>query len=109
MKNGPVIELVLYRLKSGVEEAAYLATSDDVTDALRTLPGFLGRRLMTAVEDGQWAEVVEWRSLEEAMRAAEAIPTLAGIAPAIEMVDMTNITMLHLAPKRSYDQAPTRT
>jgi hypothetical protein len=105
MEDGPVIEFVLYRLKAGVEEAQYLEASDGITNALRTLPGFLSRRLMTAVEDGQWAEVVEWRSMEEAMHAAEIFPTLPEIAPAIELVDMSNVTMLHLAPRRSYVQA----
>lgn len=107
MKDGTVIEFVLYRLKPGMDEAKYLDASDGIADALRKLPGFLRRRLMTAVEDGQWAEVVEWRSMEEALRAAEVFPTMPEIAPAIEMVDMTDVTMLHLAPRRSYDLAPT--
>jgi hypothetical protein len=104
MDDSPVIELVLYRLKSGVEEARFLKDADAITDVLRTLPGFLSRRLLTAVEDGQWADVVEWRSMEEALRAAEVFPTMPGVASLLETVDMANVTMLHLAPRRSYKE-----
>ncbi|MGH2585612.1 MAG: antibiotic biosynthesis monooxygenase family protein [Dehalococcoidia bacterium] len=106
MDDNPVIELVLYRLKEGADEARFLKDADALTDVLRTLPGFVSRRLLTAVEDGQWADLVEWRSMEEALRAAEVFPTLQEVEPLIETVNMTNVTMLHLAPKRSYKQVP---
>ncbi len=62
-----VIEIVTYR--TTLERAAFLATVPATMDFLRTCAGFRGRQLAQA-GDGQWAEVVQWASMAEALDAA---------------------------------------
>lgn len=95
------VEIVQFRLKSGVDEGAFLAAAVAIQAAIARLPGFLTRELLKG-EDGLWVDVVHWRSEAEALAAAEAFPTIPEMAPFVAMLDETAMTMLHLAQARSF-------
>jgi hypothetical protein len=81
--TAPVIEIVTYR--SALDAAAFLATVPPTMEFLRARPGFRGRQLAQA-DDGQWADVVQWASMAEALDAAarfNASPLTAAFNAAI--------------------------
>jgi heme-degrading monooxygenase HmoA len=89
------IELVQFRLKAGVAEAAFLAAVADTQAAIERFPGYLSRELLKH-DDGLWVDLVHWRSKAEALAAAEAFATLPEVASFGAMIDETRLTMLHL-------------
>jgi heme-degrading monooxygenase HmoA len=101
MNDNPTVELVLFRLKPGVEEAAFLEAADAIQSAVVEMGGFIRRELLRN-EEGQWADVLHWNSLEEAHHAAEAILSDSRCDPFLGMIDEPSITMLHLQTARRY-------
>lgn len=95
------VEMVQFRLKPGVDAAAFLAAATDTQAALTRLPGFLMRELLQS-EDGLWVDVVHWRSKAEALAAAAAFATIPEAAAFGAMIDETAMTMLHLNRVRCF-------
>jgi hypothetical protein len=66
-----VIEIVVYRVK---EAASGEALRRSMRPVLAGMKGFLGWRTLTGVsEDVLMADIVEWRSLDDAKAAAEIV------------------------------------
>lgn len=101
MTNHPVIELVVFRLRDGVDEQAFLRAADALMPDLEALGGYISRRLLKA-EDGHWVDILSWTSLDAAKRAAEAILAVPSCAPFLGMIDETDVTFLHLTHQRVY-------
>lgn len=99
--SSPTIELVQFRLKAGVDEAAFLEAAADTQRAITRLPGFLGRELLRD-DDGIWVDIVHWRSKAEALAAAETFGGLPEAAAFASMIDETQMTMLHLGQVPSF-------
>jgi hypothetical protein len=101
MTQRPVLEVVLFKLKPGADEAAFLAASEAVMPDLRTMRGFMGRELFKDA-DGHWLDTVHWQSLDDAHRAAEVFLTLSCAQTLMALIDETSMTMLHLESVQSY-------
>ena len=101
MPQRPVLEVVLFKLKPGADDAAFLAASEAVMPDLRAMRGFIRRELFKDT-DGRWMDTVHWQSLDDAHRAAEAFLGLPCAQTLIALIDEPSITMLHLEPVRSY-------
>ena len=99
--SSPTIELVQFRLKSGVDEEAFLAAVADTQKAITRLPGFLSRELLRS-DDGLWVDLVHWRSEADALAAAEAFGTMPEVATFAGMIDATQMTMMHLEQARDF-------
>ncbi len=69
--HNPMMELVRFRLKEGVTEAAFLAAAAKAQATIAQFPGYMRRTLMQNA-DGLWVDLVHWRSEVEALAAAEA-------------------------------------
>jgi hypothetical protein len=93
--DGPVLEVVRFRLVAGSDEAAFLAAARATETPLLAQPGFVSRRL---VSDGQgaWTDVVEWSSMAAAGVAAEKVMVDPAFAPFMGMIDMGTVQMEHL-------------
>jgi hypothetical protein len=89
------IELVQFRLKVGVEQAAFLAAVAATQAAIERLPGYLSRELLKQ-DDGLWVDLVHWRSKAAALAAAEAFGTLPEVASFGAMINESQLAMLHL-------------
>jgi hypothetical protein len=100
MTQRPVLEVVLFKLKPGTDEAAFLAASEAVMPDLRTMRGFMGRELLKDA-DGHWMHTVHWHSLDDAQRAAEVFLTLSCAQTLMALIEETSMTMLHLESLRS--------
>ena len=101
MNPNRTLKVVLFKLKPGVEEAAFFQVNESILTDLRTMSGFIRRDLFKD-SHGQWLDIVYWSSLAEAQRAADAFPSLPCAQTLMEMLDDTSVTMLHLEPARSY-------
>lgn len=87
-----VIEIVTYRAR--LDDAAFLATVPPTMDFLKTCPGYLGRRLAQAA-DGQWADIVHWASMQDALAAAARFNESPLTAPFNAAIAPGSATMRH--------------
>lgn len=96
MQNGLTVELVTFKLNEGADEAAFLQAADAVMADIRQLPGYVRRELLKG-DDGQWIDVVHWRSRNDALAAAELFNTLPSAQAFGSFLDAGTIAMLHPA------------
>lgn len=90
-------EMVLFRLKPGIDRDSMRTVSDQANAWLRQQPGFLSREVLED-ESGQWVDMLRWASLDEALAAAEAFIDTPVAAAYMALVDEESIRMLH--PRR---------
>ena len=71
--SSPIIEIATIRLRRGVSEAALVEASEKFQEYLDGVAGFMRRELLRQ-SDGEYADLVHWRSQAdaEAMMAAAA-------------------------------------
>jgi GH15 family glucan-1,4-alpha-glucosidase len=97
------VEVVLFKLKPTTDEAAFLKAADAIMPDLRSMPGYLRRELLKG-DDGQWLDVVYWRSLAEAQQAAQDLMQRPAVQPLFGMLDETTVTILHPHQARVYGE-----
>ena len=95
MKNNAVYEIAIGRLKEGVSREDYLNVTVQVENDLRQMSGFRSRRLLTGT-DGLWIDLVQWDSMDEALKAAEIFPTLPSAQPMEALLDFYSVQMYHM-------------
>lgn len=93
--DGPVLEVVTFRLAPGITDAAFLAAAKGTAAVVAARSGFVRRSLLRD-ETGQWTDIVEWQSLAQAHAAAEAVVTDPAFAPFGAAIDMNGLTLRHL-------------
>ena len=93
--DGPVLEVVRFRLVAGSDEAAFLQAAKATEAPLRAQAGFVSRRLVTDGQGG-WTDVVEWASMAAAGVAAEKVMADPAFALFMAMIDPTSVQMEHL-------------
>lgn len=101
MEAGPVVEIVLFRLKEGIRHEDFLQAADALMLDLRRISGYIKRELLCDAS-GQWVDLVYWRSLDEALAAAEQFNTLPSARPFNAMIEPPS-RMLHVQRLRHYD------
>jgi hypothetical protein len=96
--QGSIVEVVRFKLKSGVNDEAFLQSLAATTAFLSGRKGFVNRRLLQG-EDGGWLDLVEWATLDDAQAAAAAFSPDRdpGLAAFIGALDMSEGTMQHFA------------
>ncbi|MCE7986584.1 MAG: hypothetical protein DYG89_35880 [Caldilinea sp. CFX5] len=95
MAQQPILEVVLFRAKAGVSDEQVLQGSAQIQPWLAGAAGYL-KREVSKNEDGQWVDIVHWRSLDEAQQAAEQLMAEPTAAAFMSMIDPESITMLHV-------------
>jgi Antibiotic biosynthesis monooxygenase len=93
--DGPVMEIVTFRLNPGITDAAFLAAARGTEAMVATQPGFI-RRALLRDDTGEWTDTVEWQSLTLAHAAAETLMADPAFAPFGGAIDMTSLTMRHV-------------
>jgi hypothetical protein len=100
--DGPVAEIVTFRLADGIGDARFLDAARATEAFVRAAPGFVARRL-TRGDDGRWTDYVEWDSLASAQAAAERIMADPGAADFIGAIAPDSIEMRHEALRLALD------
>jgi hypothetical protein len=99
------IEVVFYTAKPGVSDEQILAVSAALQRDVAQCPGYTARRLLKN-EDGQWLDIVDWRSRDEALAAADVIMERPAAQEFMALVEPDSIRMMHFALRETYDPAP---
>ncbi|WP_051303813.1 antibiotic biosynthesis monooxygenase family protein [Calidithermus chliarophilus] len=94
----PAIEVVVFKLKEGVSDEAFLQAAAALNPELKRMPGFLKRELGKDA-GGTWVDILHWSSLEAAMQALEGMADAPGMAPFMELIDAAQDSMLHVEPR----------
>jgi hypothetical protein len=94
-----VLELVVFKLKSGVSREQLLRTVDAVSEWASQQPGFISRELCYAKAEDKWIDVVWWKTLQDAEVAAEAAMSSESCAPMFALIDMDQMQLLHGVPE----------
>lgn len=92
----PVIEVVTFTLKPGTDPAHFQAGIEASWRFARARPGFLGRHLARAEDDGM-IDIVLWRDHASALAAADAIMAEPSLAPFITAIAPEGMVMRHYA------------
>jgi antibiotic biosynthesis monooxygenase (ABM) superfamily enzyme len=90
-------EIIIYRLKPGVDRDQFMEISTRATDWLRQRPGYLGRELLED-DNGQWVDLVRWVTMDDALAAASAFMEVPEALAFMDAVVPESVTMLH--PRR---------
>jgi hypothetical protein len=97
----PVLEIVHFRVKPGVSDADVCAASAETQAWLSNAPGYLAREL-SKNEEGQWIDIVHWRTLAEAQQAAQQIMQEPCAANFMALLDPEQISMHHVEQKQYF-------
>jgi predicted enzyme related to lactoylglutathione lyase len=97
----PVLELVHFRVKPGVRDEQVLAASAETQTWLEKVPGYLAREV-SKNEEGQWIDLVHWRTLADAQAAAQLIMQEPCAANFMALLDPEQMTMVHVARKQYF-------
>jgi len=93
--QGTITEVALFR--ATVSPEALRTAAQDSWATLAAQPGYLGRELMLD-DSGQWADVVQWETLEAATRAMAVMEQDATMQPFMQALDVSSIRMFHVQP-----------
>ncbi len=91
----PVLELVIFKLKEGIEHDTFLQESESITTWVKRQPGFISRSLSHDAKTGTYFDVVFWWSMDDAMTASKAAETSTECAPAFGMINMESVQIHH--------------
>ncbi|MCU0803195.1 MAG: hypothetical protein MUD11_15800 [Rhodobacteraceae bacterium] len=93
--DGPVMEIVTFRLTPGLSDADFMALAKGTAAMVAAQPGFI-RRSLLCDEAGVWTDAVEWQTLGLAHAAAEKVMATPSFAPFAAAIDMASLSMRHV-------------
>ena len=100
-------EIPVYRFRKEVSHEAAKRMMESLNDFLRTAPGFKERRTYHDAGRDVWIDVVEWNSMEEALRGMEDFAKAPVFAEFLAMVDPELNLMHHSQLIQTFTGAPT--
>lgn len=92
------IELVVFKIKPGVSNEAFKEAAAKTIPVLQNMDGFLGRTLAVTETGDQWTDIVYWKDMDSAQKAAKAFGKELDCQEFISMLDSEQMTFLHLKP-----------
>lgn len=98
MTDQPVLEVVLFRIKDGITDAAFLKESTVAELWLEQQPGFISREVLKN-QDNQWLDTIRWASLELAKQSVPAMLNAETCKAFLSMMDETSVQMWHFEPQ----------
>lgn len=98
-----VVEIVRLQPASGISEDDFLAASDAFEqDYMRHRSGFIRRTLLRGNE-GEWAVLVDWESVEDAEASMEAFPNDPASAPFNDVLDPATFDMKRYVVEKTFE------
>ena len=95
-RDSQVLELVTFRVLVHASQQEVLAAAAKMMGWLRQQAGFVSRDLAVTA-DGEWVDAVRWRSLADALAAAENINSAADAVDFLQLIDGDTVVMRHAA------------
>ena len=101
---GKILEIAEFKLAAGADEQGFLKEADAVQrDFLERQKGYMDRELLKG-EDGEWIDIVHWRSMEEAKRAADTIMQDPACLGFLQKIEPESVKMMHLWQVRTWSK-----
>lgn len=91
------VEVVLFKPAEGVSEAQILETAKALQQAVVNMPGYIDRQLLKDAQ-GQWVDIVWWESMEQALKASDAIMQDERVMPHLGVFEHGDMIVRHLSP-----------
>lgn len=101
MSSSIAVEIVHFKVKDGIDEQDFLRVSALMVKELSTLPGFLDRELLKG-ENGQWADIVHWGTMDHALKATDHVMKLPLCLAYFGYIDDTTLQMMHFTLSQKY-------
>lgn len=95
------VEIVHFKIKARTNEQEFLQASADMIQELGKLSGFIDRELLKG-EDGQWTDLVHWKSMEHALKATDDVMRLPLCLAYFGLIDDTSLQMMHFTQSQKY-------
>lgn len=95
------VEIVHFKVKPGTNEQDFLKASADMMQELGKLSGFIDRELLKG-DNGQWTDMVHWKSMENALKATDDVIKLPLCLAYFGFIDHTSLQMLHFTQSQKY-------
>ena len=95
-----VIELVELKINADVSDEHFVEAAEKATVLLKSLPGFIGRRLAKGADE-TWIDCVEWRSMKEALEAAAIFSREPAAKPFNAAIASGSVRMRHFSVQAS--------
>jgi hypothetical protein len=89
-----VVEIVIYKIKKGVNEDEHITRAIEVAKSLSKLDGFVGRNF-TKDSEGKWVDLVYWKDMTSAKNAASVFPTLPECQEFLADINEDDIQYIH--------------
>ena len=97
MNKKYIVEITQFKLVDGIAEEAFLQDAENVQKGfLEKQAGYAGTRQLLKGQEGEWFDIVHWKSLEDAQKAQEAAVGSETCTPMFQKIDPSSIKMLHL-------------
>jgi|GEM_PF-3509765 len=90
----PVLEIVVFQVKSNITDKQVEKAAKNIAPLLSILPGYMDRSFGKAQKHGYWIDIVQWQSLEQALKAAKMIMAKPQMKKFVSM--MRNYKMYHV-------------
>lgn len=102
MYKNLIVEIAQFKLATGIDEQGFLKEAEAVQeDFLKKQRGYIDRELLKD-EGGQWVDIVHWKTMEEAQKAAEAIMKDPAALGFIQKIDPSSVKMFHLRQVKTW-------
>jgi heme-degrading monooxygenase HmoA len=97
-----IVEISQFQLAKGVDEQSFLNAANAVQENfLKKQSGFIDRELLRA-ENGQWVDILHWKTAADAQRAAKEAMNNPTAAEFFQKMDPASVKMMHLEQMRIY-------
>lgn len=97
-----IIEVATFMLLSVSSDGLLLDTSEKMQrEFLSKQPGFISRKLVRSSE-GKWADIVEWKSLDDARKAADIAFQNPACFAYFSLMDTSSVQVTHFETVKFY-------
>ena len=97
-----IVEVAQFKLAEGVSEEEFLKEAEAVQKGfLEKQSGYIDRELLKT-EDGLWADVLHWKTMKEAQKAAEVMMGNPAAQGFMQKIDPSSVKMLHLEQVKNW-------
>ena len=81
-----IVELIHYKLVKGANTDEFLKAAEKMIPELKTQKGLTDWQLHRG-EDGIWVEILHWKSLDEAKKAAKKVLKLSSVQAFVKFIN----------------------
>ena len=81
-----ITEFIRYKLREDTKTDDFLKAAEKMIPELKTQKGLIDWQLCKE-ENGNWIEILHWKSLDEAKTAAKAVLKLSSVQSFIKFID----------------------